>query len=247
MTGFIKRSEDLMKVLAAFITAQLTGALLMYLLSGLGSGFVFNILLNIMCTLAVNAAVFLMFSGKVRLPQRADGYLHIEPMMFFFAAVFLASLAGMLVKLLPSAEGTAAMPAGMEMVLYCAYTVLLAPITEELVFRGAVLTMLAERGRSVSALISAAAFAAYHMSFVQLPYTFVLGFFLALLAQRSGRLLPCIIVHAANNALTLAATYSDTASRITDIALPIFGVASLLWLIFTGRLFQPVRKDISKR
>ena len=236
MSNFIKRNEDLFKVLAAFITAQLCGALLVVLLSGLYKGYAYNILLNIVCTLALNVVVFLLFCGGIRLPQRADGYSHIEPFMFFFAAVFLSCLAGMIVKLFPPAESTSAMPEGSALILYTAYTVVLAPVAEEVAFRGAVLTALSRRGRFVSVLISAVVFAAYHMNLAQFPYTFVLGFFLALLAQRSGRLLPCIMIHAANNALTLAATYSDTVSRITDIALPVLGLVALLWLIFTGRL-----------
>ncbi len=238
MTDHIKRNEDLFKVLAAFITAQLGGAVLALLLSGLCEGYAYNILLNIICTLALNAVVFLLFCGGIKLPQRADGYSHIEPFMFFLAAVFLSCLAGMIVKLFPSAESTSALPEGSALILYTAYTVILAPVAEELAFRGAALTALSQRGRFVSALISAAVFAAYHINLAQFPYTFVLGFFLALLAQRSGRLLPCITLHAANNALTLAATYYDTVSRITDIALPILGTASLLWLIYTERLVK---------
>ncbi len=238
MTNFAKRNEDLFRVLAAFIAAQLLGAVLMYLLAGFGSGYAYNLTINIICVLGVNAVVFLLFCGGVKLPEKADSYSRTEPVAFLFAAVFLSCMAGMLAKLLSGSGGGSASLGGAELVMYVVYTVLLAPITEEIAFRGAVLTALSQRGRLVSAAISAALFAAYHMSLAQLPYTFVLGVFLALLARRSGSLLPCILVHMANNLLTVAVGLYQPLGRVVDIALPILGTISLLWLIFTRRLIS---------
>ncbi len=248
MTGFITRNEDLFRVLAAFITAQIASLLLMYLFSGLAhDNNIYGILLNVIGTLAVNVVVFVLFCGRVKLPKKADGYSHIEPMLFFFSAVFLACVAAFITKkLLPSSVDVSAFAQPSEFAVYAVYTVILAPIAEELAFRGAVLTALEKRSSLISTLISAVVFAAYHMNPTQFPYTFILGFFLAVLARRSGRLLPCVFVHAANNTLTLAASCSDTVSRITDIALPILGTVSLAWLIFSGKLFNNERNGGGK-
>ncbi len=236
MTDFIKRNEDLFKVLAAFIASQLCCAALTLMLMGFVlAEYISALMLNVICAVTVNVAVFWLICGRPRSSPRAEKYSWYEPLLFFFAGVFLACLAGMLTQLLPTSEGSTDTSAGAE-VLLLLYTAILAPIAEEIVFRGVVLTALSKRHKLVSALISAVLFAASHMSLDQLAYTFVLGFFLALLAQRSGRLLPCILVHSANNLLTLAAGYSDTVGKISDIALPVLGTISLALLIFTGRL-----------
>ena len=236
MREFIKRNEDLFKVLVAFTAAQLCCVVLTLMLMGfVQAGYISALMLNVICAVTVNVAVFWLICGRPRSSPRAEKYLWYEPLLFFFAGVFLACLAGMLTQLLQTSEGTTDTSAGAD-VLFLLYTAILAPIAEETVFRGVVLTALSKRHMLFSALISATLFAVSHMSFDQLMYTFVFGFFLALLAQRSGRLLPCILVHSANNLLTLAAGYSDTVGKISDIALPVLGTISLALLIFTGRL-----------
>ena len=238
MRSIIKRNEDLFRVLAAFVAAQACTLILMSLLSGIGEGFVFNIVLNIICTLGVNVSCYLMICGGTKLPKRREDYSRLEPFAFFFMTVFLACMTGMIAKLIPGGEGSGvAAPEGFEYLLYFAYTVILAPVAEEVAFRGAVLSALSHRGENISALISALLFAAYHMNLSQVPYTLVLGFFLAVLARRSGSIIPCILIHMANNLLTLVVGFSDVLTTIVNIALPVLGIAGLVWLIFTGRLF----------
>lgn len=237
MTDLIKRNEDLFKVLVAFIASQLCSMAIMLMLMGFVlAGYVSTLMLNIICSVTVNVAVFWLVCGRPRSSLREEKYSWYEPLLFFFAGVFLACLAGMMTRLLPTSEGPTDASMGAEMLVLFLYTAILAPIAEEIVFRGVVLTALSKRQKLFSALISAILFAVYHLSLEQLSYTFVFGFFLALLAQRSGRLLPCILVHSANNLLTLATGYSEAVGKIMDIALPVLGTISLALLIFTGRL-----------
>ena len=224
----------LVRIAAAFCTAQAAGIVLMYLLDGLADGYWYNILLNAICTLGTNAAAFVLICGRGKLPK-SHNYTVWELPAFFFGGVFLACLAGYLAKLLP-VNNTAALPQGNDLILYAAYTLILSPIAEEIAFRGAALPYL----RSAfdfygAAFISAVLFAAYHMSLLQLPYTFVVGFCLAIVAQRSGSIIPCIILHALNNLLTLGAALSHTLAAITDFALPILGAAGIIFIIVTRR------------
>lgn len=238
MRDMIKRNEDLFRVLAAFVAAQACTLLLMFLLSGIGEGFVFNITLNIICTLGVNMSCYLLICGGIKLPKRSGDYSKLEPFAFFFMTVFLACMAGMIAQLIPSEEGSSgASPVGWEYLLYFVYSAILAPVAEEIAFRGAALSALSHRGENTAALISALLFAAYHMNLSQVPYTLVLGFFLAVLARRSGSIIPCILIHVANNLLTLVAGFSDVLSTVVNIVLPVLGIAGLAWLILTGRLF----------
>lgn len=233
---YTDRISDLMKTLAAFVVAQFSGYVLMYLLGGLFSGYWYNILLNVVCTLGVNIAVFLLICGKARLPEKSRSFVLWELAAFFCGGVFLSCLAGYLVKLLPTHVSANATPQGADLMIYAVYTLILAPVAEEIAFRGAALSRLRNSfGCYSAALISAALFAAYHMSLAQFPYTFVLGLCLAIVAQRSGSLITSIVMHALNNLLTLAAALSDTAASVADIALPILGTAGIVIIIVTKR------------
>ncbi len=82
-------------------------------------------------------------------------------------------------------------------------TVALAPLFEELVFRGVLIPVLVRSmGRSGAVLISSFVFAMAHLSVSEFPPLFVLGIGLALLRLSSGRLLPCVLMHALWNGIT---------------------------------------------
>ena len=80
-------------------------------------------------------------------------------------------------------------------------TVLLAPIAEELVFRGVLLRALQQRfSAGVTLFTTAAAFALTHLALdpdaaVAVPALFLVGLVLAALVQRRGRLSPAIFAH----------------------------------------------------
>ncbi|MGC6482167.1 MAG: CPBP family intramembrane glutamic endopeptidase [Synechococcus sp.] len=81
--------------------------------------------------------------------------------------------------------------------------VVLAPLFEELVFRGVLLPVLARwLGRGWGVVLSGLVFAVAHLSIGELPPLLVLGIGLALLRLSSGRLLPCVVMHACWNAAT---------------------------------------------
>ena len=81
--------------------------------------------------------------------------------------------------------------------------VVLAPLFEETVFRGALLPVLAKRwGTAGGVLLSALLFAMAHISIGELAPLTVLGVGLALLRVSTGRLLPSVLMHALWNAIT---------------------------------------------
>lgn len=83
-------------------------------------------------------------------------------------------------------------------------TVILAPVCEEYVFRGALLGGLVKRrGVIVSCLMSAAAFALMHMNPEQTVYQFCLGFVAAYLTVCSRSILPSIVLHGGNNLIAI--------------------------------------------
>ncbi len=84
-------------------------------------------------------------------------------------------------------------------------TVILAPIFEELIFRGILLPVLAEKmGKTGGVVISALIFALAHLSVGELPPLFVLGIGLGVMRLSSGRLFPCALMHSLWNGVTFA-------------------------------------------
>jgi len=117
------------------------------------------------------------------------------------------------------------------------FVCVLAPIAEELFFRGFLFGTLRELpariGRVdlapwIAALVTGALFGAAHLG--SAPAVFLaplalLGFVLCLLRWRTGSLYPCMALHAANNALALGV------NQLRWPALPILGLIAASWLV----------------
>jgi len=88
---------------------------------------------------------------------------------------------------------------------------LVAPVSEEVVFRGGVLRRLMQRNEGEAPLttkqrwtaiaISAACFSFIHLNPAQIPHTFLVGLLLGWLYCRTGSIIPGVIYHWANNSL----------------------------------------------
>ncbi len=91
--------------------------------------------------------------------------------------------------------------------IFLAAGILLAPVVEEIFFRGFLFPGLRGRYGWVRAmLLSAAIFAAFHLQLVALIPTFLLGCMLAYLRERTDSIWPGIFLHFAINGLALCAT-----------------------------------------
>lgn len=102
-----------------------------------------------------------------------------------------------------------AFPGGAEATIGLALTaiviVVVAPVSEELFFRGALTGALAQRLGAFTPLATGAIFGAAHLEPRAFPALFVLGLLLGWLYMRTRSLFPGIAVHAANNLLALLA------------------------------------------
>ncbi len=99
---------------------------------------------------------------------------------------------------------------------------LLAPFSEELVFRGAILKSLLSSSR-LSAwgaiAISALLFALIHLNPAQMPHAFIIGLLLGWMYWRTGSILPGVAYHWINNsaAYVLYNVYPDPNLKLIDI------------------------------
>ena len=99
---------------------------------------------------------------------------------------------------------------------------LLAPIAEELVFRGAILKSLLRSDKLspwFAIIISAMLFSLIHMNPTQMPHAFVIGILLGWMYWRTGSILPGIAYHWANNsaAYLIYAFYPSSDRQLIDI------------------------------
>lgn len=98
---------------------------------------------------------------------------------------------------------------------------LLAPIAEEMVFRGAILKSLLNTRLSVSTavMLSALLFALIHFNPVQMPHAFLVGLLLGWMYQRTGSILPSVAFHWVNNsvAYVLYNLYPNPDMKLADL------------------------------
>lgn len=118
------------------------------------------------------------------------------------------------------------------------YMCILAPITEELLFRGFLMKTLSRVGTRFAIVISAMLFGLMHGNIAQMLLGFLVGLYLGKIDVRHNSLLPSIIVHMAINVnaviITLAEEFSDTIAGsifLTMFAL-LYYAAAILGLIF---------------
>lgn len=84
-------------------------------------------------------------------------------------------------------------------VLHVLLYALLAPILEELVFRGVIMQSLRRFGDALALVCSSVLFALIHADILTLPYAFLSGLVIGYFVLRSGSLLTGMIIHFANN------------------------------------------------
>jgi CAAX protease family protein len=123
--------------------------------------------------------------------------------------VFAGSIVGVVQRMLPERIFAAFDPAHLfegtlsERLVLAAIATLLAPLCEEIAFRGYVQTSLGLRRGPRAAVIGAAAlFALLHMNPVLFPALVVLGALFGWLAWRAGSIWPAVVAHAVNNGIT---------------------------------------------
>lgn len=123
---------------------------------------------------------------------------------FFVAGVFL-----LVSVLLPSVDVNQAQDTGFEfghkgigLAISFVATVVVAPILEEVYFRGLILPAVAKRyGWLLGVLISSGVFAILHMQINVMIYTFLLGIVLSFFYIRLKSIIPGIFLHMINNLL----------------------------------------------
>ena len=85
------------------------------------------------------------------------------------------------------------------MICYLVWVCLIAPVTEEYIFRGAVLRTLSKYGSGFGIVASALTFGLMHGNMGQTPMAFLIGLVLGYVAAKSGNIRQTVFIHMANN------------------------------------------------
>jgi len=116
-------------------------------------------------------------------------------------------------------------------------TVVLAPINEECIMRGIILTRLKKTMAPVLAiLVSAVYFGVFHLNVVQGIYAGVMGLFMAYVAYKYSSIIPSIIFHAMFNGFNFLLTLLPTWVQENGILLFVVPLVSgIAWYFLEGR------------
>ena len=121
---------------------------------------------------------------------------------------------------------------------------LMAPLAEELVFRGAILRALLKWNKNhwIGIAISAVLFALIHMNPAQMPHAFLIGLLLGWMYYRTGSIIPGMVYHWVNNSVAFAVGHilGGVYTNVEDITLKdLFGANVWLAVGFSLLILLP--------
>ena len=103
----------------------------------------------------------------------------------------------------------------------------LPALVEEFAFRGVILgTMRKYMSDGASIFLSAMLFALLHGNLVQIPFAFGVGLVLGYAAVYTGSMIPGVVIHGINNAMSVVLSYALAGASLT-----VNGIISILYLV----------------
>ena len=160
----------------------------------------------------------------------------------FLGVANVANLGGALLSSALGIENTSSIlpSGGLELVLQFLVLCVMPAVMEELFFRGALQGLLRPCGSAVAIFGPALLFALLHLDPIQGLTALVCGVFLGWLAERSGSILPGILLHFTNNCIAFFSLYlrfdaSSNVSCAVELFLLLFFPLFSLWLLYHAR------------
>lgn len=160
----------------------------------------------------------------------------------FLGLANTANLAGALLSNLLGIENTSSIlpSGGTELFLQFLVLCVMPAIVEELFFRGALQGLLRPCGSEVAIFGPALLFALLHLDPIQGLTALVCGVFLGWLAERSGSILPGMLLHFTNNCLAFLSLYlrfyaPNNVSFWVELFLLLFFPLFGIWLLYHAR------------
>lgn len=126
---------------------------------------------------------------------------------------------------------------GFELILSFCTLCLLPALGEELLFRGALQGLMRPCGSGVAVVGPALLFALLHLDLSQAITAFLGGIFLGWLAERTGSILPGMLLHLTNNLIAFADIYLQlykpgTVSTVAELTVLLIFPIGAVWLVW---------------
>lgn len=176
------------------------------------------------------ALIFIMIMGLQMLTSVVT-----TPIIHFLESVFGVSFS-------QANEVATSYGSSISMVLY---SVIIAPICEEVLYRGVLLRSLEKYGKWFAIIISALVFGLMHVNAVQLPVAFIIGLIFGYLSLKYSIGLT-IILHILNNlsveVIGRISAISQNASSLISLSVLIGGIVTIFLMIMSAG--KPLLKDI---
>lgn len=139
-------------------------------------------------------------------------------------------------RLTTDTMGSSGASTGMAAAILFMYTLIIAPVTEELLYRGVMLRGLSKANQRFGVYASAFMFGIAHKNIPQFLLAFLLGLFLAHITLKHGSIIPSIIVHVFINTFSVGMNMfwnADIHSELKEcITIIVTGFGFLMLVIF---------------
>lgn len=107
----------------------------------------------------------------------------------------------------------------LDILLFYVTIAVLPALVEEFAFRGVILNILRKYSDGLAILVSGVLFGLMHGNFTQIPFALVVGLIFGYIAVKTNSLLPGIIIHFLNNALSVTFSLLTTNTNLSDSAI----------------------------
>lgn len=131
--------------------------------------------------------------------------LLLDLVFYMFIIMIFGIIYGVILSLLSSGEGEISANIDYD-IINIIFICLVAPIAEEIMFRGFIYNVLRKKGTYIAIIVSSLLFGLFHFNIVQLFSTIFLGILCCLINNKYKSIIPGILLHICNN---LNATISD--------------------------------------
>lgn len=136
------------------------------------------------------------------------------------------------------------------LILFFSYTCVIAPVFEEIIFRGFILNNMRKFGNITAIIITSVFFSMFHFNLVQLVNPILMGIILSFIAIKSESIIPSIIVHMFNNIMAMITTvisYTDSQAIILiwSSLYYLLGISALFYFIlkYGGDFLQSIKEQ----
>ncbi len=254
---------DLLTLLGVFIVATVLGSLLTGILQKMGSVSVgFGSFLGYVIQFSL-VIIFGLFQRKIRSPQGTRllkfGLAKLDFVIILWGTIMVLATGVVIDPLLNLFPETYLdrlgniMAAGGWMMFT---SIVIAPIMEEILFRGILQDALMRKyGVFVGILIASAVFGIVHIIPQQVVNAFMIGIVLGYIYYRTGALLPVILIHCINNAISYftwmlnGETLLSTREQMGNDTLyfTVYGIACVLFVIGFVSIAIRISKEEKRR